>query len=67
MSCKDMANLWGNPSRGKIGLECNGREKAEYSTRQSMVCLRLEIGVTVQGPSVYIPSLLGLEAKVQHP
>lgn len=53
---------------GKIGLECNGRAKAECSTRQSIVCLRLEIGVTIQGPSVYIPPLLGLEAaKVQHP
>lgn len=60
MSCKDVTNLWGNPGWGKTGLECNGRAKAECSKRQSMVCLRLETGVTIQGPSVYIPPLLGL-------
>lgn len=56
------------PGWGKIGLECNGRAKEECSIRQSMVCLRLEIGVTIQGPSVYISPLLGLGAvKMQQP
>lgn len=62
-----MTNLWGNPGWGKIGLECNGKAKAECSKRP-MGCLRLEIGETLQGPSVYSPPLLGLgAAKAQHP